>query len=168
MWFRKAAGQGDAKAKVSLGVMYVKGLGVPKNDAEALNWFREAAEQGDVKGQFNLGVMYDTGRGAPKDKAEAAKWYRKAAEQGHAKARDALANLRQAEEERARYEATRPMSKGGGSGEAPVSNASYTARLANHYDPRCRVLGSTIQAYGEDHPTGQRQLQKAASMGCFR
>jgi TPR repeat protein len=64
--------------------MYEYGLGVPKDDKEAVNWFRKAGEQGDDWAQTNLGVMYEYGRGVPQDYETALNWYRKAGEQGYA------------------------------------------------------------------------------------
>ena len=57
-WYRLAAEQGDASAQYNLGVMYAKGRGVLKDEAEAVRWYRLAAEQGDAYAQNNLGVMY--------------------------------------------------------------------------------------------------------------
>ena len=87
---RQAAEQGDAEAQNKLGVMYLRGEGVPENNQEAAKWCRKAAEQGHAPAQNNLGFMYSTGEGVPQDDKEAAKWYRKAAEQGHAKAQSNL------------------------------------------------------------------------------
>ncbi len=83
---KRAAEQGDALAQFNLGVMYVKGEGVPEDDAKAVYWYRKAAEHGDALAQFNLGVMYANGEGVPEDDAKAVYWYRKAAEQGDASA----------------------------------------------------------------------------------
>jgi len=44
LW-RPLAEQGDAAAQYNLGNMYVKGAGVPQDDAEAVKWYRLAAEQ---------------------------------------------------------------------------------------------------------------------------
>ena len=74
---RAKAEKGDAEAQDDLGVMYYKGQGVPKNDAEAVKWFYKAAEQGNAGAQYDLGVMYDNGRGVPKSfgEARASHWY---------------------------------------------------------------------------------------------
>ena len=91
------AEQGYASAQFNLGLMYVNGRGVLKDDAEAVRWYRLAADQGDADAQNNLGLMYGKGEGVLKDDAmyvngrgvlkdEAARWYRLAAEQGHAEA----------------------------------------------------------------------------------
>lgn len=87
---KKAAEQGDALAQYNLGLHYVDGRGVAKDDAEAVKWYRKAAEQGNASGQFELGYMYESGRGVAKDEAEATKWYQKAAAQGNANAKRRL------------------------------------------------------------------------------
>jgi hypothetical protein len=88
--WRGLAGQGNAGAQVRLGLMYARGHGVPRDDAEAVRLYREAAEQGDAWGETNLGYMYSTGRGVAKDDVAAVRWYRKAAEQDFAMAQDNL------------------------------------------------------------------------------
>ena len=45
IWFLTAARQGYAEAQWNLGMLYAKGLGVPKNDTVATNWLRLASEQ---------------------------------------------------------------------------------------------------------------------------
>lgn len=89
---KKAAEQGNALAQYSLGLHYVDGRGVAKDDAEAVKWFHKAAQQGNANGQFELGYMYESGKGVAKDAAEAAKWYQKAAAQGNADAMRRLEN----------------------------------------------------------------------------
>jgi TPR repeat protein len=63
--------------------MYQYGLGVSKDETEAVKWYRKSAEQGNAFGQNNLGAMYEYGNGVNKDILKAVSWYRKAAEQGH-------------------------------------------------------------------------------------
>jgi TPR repeat protein len=77
---------GDASAQYSLGTMYYKGEGVPKDYQKAGKWFQKAAEQEDAKAQYNLGVMYGKGEGMLQDYQKAMKWLQKAAEQEDAKA----------------------------------------------------------------------------------
>jgi Sel1 repeat len=83
---RPLAERGDARAQSTLGLMYARAQGVPRDDVEAARWFRLAADQGNGEAQFNLGLMYAKGRGVPQDQAEAARWYRLAADRGHAQA----------------------------------------------------------------------------------
>ena len=86
-WYRLAAEQGNASAQSNLGVMYDKGQGVLKDDAEAVRWFRLAAEQGNASAQVNLGLMYATGEGVLKDSVLAHMWYNIAGANGNARAR---------------------------------------------------------------------------------
>ena len=79
---RSLAEQGDPRAQREFAVRYADGLGVQRDDAEAVRWYRRAAEQGDAFAQNNLGYMYENGLGVQRDDAEAVRWYRRAAEQG--------------------------------------------------------------------------------------
>ena len=74
-----------------LGGFYAKGVGVEKDEAEAVKWFRAAAEQGFMKGKALLGLAYFEGTGVEKDEAEGVKWLRAAAEQGDETAQKFLA-----------------------------------------------------------------------------
>ena len=58
------------------------GLGVTKDEVEAVKWYRKGAEQGSAQAQNNLGQSYRFGLGTAVDRSEAVKWYRKAAMQG--------------------------------------------------------------------------------------
>ena len=51
------ANQGNVLAQYRIGYMYANGIGVPKNEEEALKWYRLAADQGYASAQFNLGAM---------------------------------------------------------------------------------------------------------------
>lgn len=82
--FRAAAEAGDANCQYNLALMYEQGIGVGKDEKEAVVWYRKSAEQGNSNAQFNLGVLYENGRGTAVDFAEANQWYRKAAVQGDA------------------------------------------------------------------------------------
>lgn len=84
--FRQAAEHGHARAQSSLAAMHYSGLGVPKDQEQAVYWYTKAAEQGHAGAQYNLGLMYAQGEGVPKDQEQALYWYNKAAEQGHAEA----------------------------------------------------------------------------------
>jgi TPR repeat protein len=90
---RQRAEHGDADAQEMLGSFYSAGLGVAKDDAQAVVWLEKAAGQGRPGAEFSLGEMYANGRGAPKDTDKAVDLYRKAAEQGYARARGALRKM---------------------------------------------------------------------------
>ncbi|MEI6535386.1 MAG: tetratricopeptide repeat protein [Verrucomicrobiaceae bacterium] len=82
--FRTAAEKGEADCQFNLALMYEKGMGVAKDEKEAVVWYRKSAEQGNSNAQFNLGVLYENGRGCDVDFAQANQWYRKASVQGDA------------------------------------------------------------------------------------
>ena len=88
--FQKLAKAGNANARFKIGIMYERGLGVKKDDADAYKWYLQAAKQGHAEAQLGVGLMYKRGRGVSKDDAEALKWLRRSAEQGHANAQATL------------------------------------------------------------------------------
>jgi S1-C subfamily serine protease len=77
----------------SIGMLYVRGQGVPQDYAEAAKWIQQAADKGHAEAQATLGGMFQLGSGEPQDYAQAAEWLRKAAEQGFPVAQLALGNL---------------------------------------------------------------------------
>lgn len=88
------AEDGDAKAQFGIGYLYDKGLGVPRDTAEAIRWYRLSAEQDYALSQLNLGAIYQEGRDDfPADPGRAADWFRLAAEQGNADAQYNLGKL---------------------------------------------------------------------------
>ncbi len=90
---KQMAYAGDVTSQVRLGVIYLTGDGVTKDDAEALKWLRMAADQDNALAERYLAEMYFKGRGVPADNMQAAKWLRMAAEQGDAESEHNLAVL---------------------------------------------------------------------------
>src|SRR5580692_6832063 len=90
---KEIAYSGNVNAQVQLGVIYLTGDGVAKDDAEAVKWLRKAADQDNALGERYLAEMYFKGRGVPSDTTEAAKWLRMAAVQGDAESEHNLAVL---------------------------------------------------------------------------
>src|SRR6266571_6010093 len=90
---KEVAYAGNVNAQVQLGVIYLTGDGVRKDDAEAVKWLRKAADQDNPVAERFLAEMYFKGRGVPADNAEAAKWLRLAAEQGDPQSQHNLAVL---------------------------------------------------------------------------
>ncbi len=82
--FLAAARAGHADSQFNVALMYERGIGVEKNEQEAVVWYGKAAAQGSAAAQFNLGVLYENGRGTAVDFARANAWYRKASVQGDA------------------------------------------------------------------------------------
>ena len=82
--FLAAAKEGHADSQFNVALMYERGIGVGKDEKEAVVWYGKAASQGNAAAQFNLGVLYENGRGTEVDFAKANEWYRKASVQGDA------------------------------------------------------------------------------------
>ena len=82
--FHEAAAAGHADSQFNLALMYEQGIGVGKDEKEAVVWYGKSAAQGNAAAQFNLGVMYENGRGTEVDYAKANQWYRRASIQGDA------------------------------------------------------------------------------------
>jgi tetratricopeptide (TPR) repeat protein len=91
--FERLSKDGYQIATTYLGLLYVEGKGVAKDEAEALHLFRQAAEAGDALGAIALGETYGRGAGVPVDQAEALRWIRKAAELGNPMAMTVLAEM---------------------------------------------------------------------------
>jgi len=79
--FLAAAKEGHLNSQYNLALMYENGIGVKKNEKEALAWYTKAATAGSSAAQYNLGVLYENGKGTAVNFAKANYWYRKAAVQ---------------------------------------------------------------------------------------
>jgi TPR repeat protein len=55
---RVKAEQGNPRAQLLLGALYLKGKGFFISSKEAVKWVRKSAEQGYARAQYLLGVMY--------------------------------------------------------------------------------------------------------------
>jgi len=66
-YYFKSAQAGNAKAMNRLAVLYLKGLGVKEDDAEALKWFKKSTDAGYAASWYNLGMMYKNGVGTSQD-----------------------------------------------------------------------------------------------------
>lgn len=84
---------GDAKAQHNLGALFLEGLELKQDYAEALKWHTLAAEQGMPLAQHDLATLYLEGLGVEEDLEKAAYWLEKAAQQGDAKAQNNLGIL---------------------------------------------------------------------------
>jgi clan AA aspartic protease (TIGR02281 family) len=83
---RQRADSGDATAQNSLGMLYHRGLGVARNDAEAARLYYQSAKQGYTAAYANLGVLYLTGGGVARNDTEAVRLFRLGADRGDAQA----------------------------------------------------------------------------------
>jgi TPR repeat protein len=55
--WQKEAQQGDPDAQYNLAYLYENGIGVPKDEAKALEWYQKAADQGHSSAKTNLDAM---------------------------------------------------------------------------------------------------------------
>lgn len=61
--FQSAADKNNADGEYYMGVAYLNGLGVPKDDAKAAAWFRRGADHDHEVAQYWFGEMLSKGRG---------------------------------------------------------------------------------------------------------
>ena len=78
-WFRDQAEAGDLAAAFNLGLCLAKGVGAPRDDAQALALFERAAVT-MAEAQYWCGRMRAEGRGCPPDPQAARVWFLHAAE----------------------------------------------------------------------------------------
>lgn len=76
------AGQGNSDAQNVLGGLYLQGLGVSRDYAQARDWFEASAAQGNPLACYNLGGMYANGIGVTQDCEKAIELVRRPAEAG--------------------------------------------------------------------------------------
>jgi hypothetical protein len=88
-WYLKAAEQSHAQAQYNLGLMYLKGQGVPRDKALSRLWMSKAANLGDAGAQYEFGMrehrlsMDENFEVALELKIEAYKWLLLAAAQDY-------------------------------------------------------------------------------------
>lgn len=82
------AEQWDPRAQTYIGVMYLRGRGVPQNFLVAAYWLHLAAGAGFPEAQYFLGLMYDKGQGVPQDFVLAHAWLNLAVAHAQPRVRD--------------------------------------------------------------------------------
>ncbi len=82
----------DAEAKYELGIRYMVGIGVARDEEKGFVLLKQAAEAGHAKAQIELGAHYLMGIGVAKDIPEGIRWANKAAEQKIPEAYQVLSN----------------------------------------------------------------------------
>jgi len=93
MYAQRAAAQGNPRAQFDLGVMYLQGNGVVKNERLAFNYFHKAARKNHSEAKFQMGLCFAQGRGVRKQSQLARYWFKLAAKSGHSKAMVYLASI---------------------------------------------------------------------------
>ncbi|CAG7815644.1 unnamed protein product, partial [Allacma fusca] len=101
--FAKAACSGNAEAAYNLGMLHLRGEGVPKNEITAFQYFRLAANSsedtlelkhiGEAESMYELGKCWEQGIGTRLDYEKAAHWYSRASQEGCGEASNRLAFL---------------------------------------------------------------------------
>jgi TPR repeat protein len=91
--YQHKADAGDRIAQYHVGTLYARGIGVPRDPAEAARWYHRAAERGLNEAQYQLGVMYTQGNGLPRDLVRAYAWHYVAVQGSNEKARRQLLQI---------------------------------------------------------------------------
>ena len=81
-WYQLACKQGNAEAMNNLGMKYVRGLGVEKDENKAFQLIMESALRDNPKAMNNLGYFYFDGVGCQRNTTKAMEWFQKAKENG--------------------------------------------------------------------------------------
>lgn len=89
--FKQPAKNGDQAAKYYIGVLYMKGRGVQRDQNKGIKLILESANSGFALAQVMMGVMYKKGAGVKKDLNKSFAWYLKAAKNGNPYAQAFLA-----------------------------------------------------------------------------
>ena len=87
------ASHGIARAQRLLAMRYLRGRGVPKDEAVAFYWMQLAAQQHFAMAQRSLGELYENGLGIALNLTLASAWYCLAALQGDSTAKEHLQRL---------------------------------------------------------------------------
>ncbi len=87
-WYAKAAEElGDAPSMSKLGVAYLTGRGIKKDEGAAVKWFNLAASKEDPEAEYQIAMMLLKGKVMREDPLAGRDWLRRAANHGHAEAK---------------------------------------------------------------------------------
>ena len=95
-YFIKAGNKGHAGALHNLGVMYLNGEGVIKNNQLSIGYFEKAANEGYVDSMFTLGKIYSEGTLINLDKKKALSFFQLACDNGDAEAYSLIEKMQNA------------------------------------------------------------------------
>ena len=85
-WAKRAHEMGDISGTFWLGNFYLKGWGVPKDNAMGLQFLNKCVEHGDLDALVYLAVMYQTGDGVPQNLPESRRLLQIGVDLHHARA----------------------------------------------------------------------------------
>jgi TPR repeat protein len=132
------------------GMNSLMGVGVSRNDLNAVAYLRRSAELGYPPAQVALGYFYDTGSVLPQDSGQAADWYKKAAKQD-----DRLAD----------WLLGRLYYNGNGIPRDLYAAESWLQKAANQGDPFGQQWLGLIRLERNDYPKAAEWFRKAAMQG---
>jgi TPR repeat protein len=75
---KKAALKGAPEAQCQMGVIYLQGIGVDRDDQKGFEWMKKAALSGFGPAQLNLAKLYEQGRGVGRNSSESVQMLEKA------------------------------------------------------------------------------------------
>ena len=81
-YIKKAAEQGHAEAILSLGMMYMEGIGTSCNPQEAFEWYKLASDKGDASAHYFMAQFYAKGNVVEQDVDKYVEYLRVSAEGG--------------------------------------------------------------------------------------
>jgi TPR repeat protein len=76
---KRAAVLGNAEAQYNYGYVLEKGIGIPKNEPEALKWYKKSSDNGFNDGHYAMMMAYGTGIGTAVDSEKAFEYAMKCA-----------------------------------------------------------------------------------------
>ncbi len=79
---KQLAERGNPDAQFEMGIRYLGGEGLPKDEKQAVDWLLKAAAQQNLPSMNALGTLSEEGVGLPKDAKKAFDWFEKAAKYG--------------------------------------------------------------------------------------
>jgi TPR repeat protein len=132
------------------GMNSLLGVGVSRNDLNAVDYFRRSAELGYSQAQVVLGYFYDTGSIVTQDSQQAADWYKKAAKQD-----DRLAD----------WLVGRLYYTGSGVPRDLNAAESWLQKSANQGDPFGQYLLGMVRLERNDYSKTADWFRKAAMQG---
>jgi hypothetical protein len=83
----------DVRAQFALGILYLSGQGVERDEERGANWIKRAANNDLPAAQTVLGSLYTGGRGVEQSDSEASRWFRRAAAWGDREGQAAIGIL---------------------------------------------------------------------------
>lgn len=84
-WLKKGSALGIADCQTALGITYIQGELIERDEEKAHNLFHLASLQGDSWGMYLLGLTYENGHGTEKDLEQAFKCFLASAKKGSIK-----------------------------------------------------------------------------------